>query len=110
MFFTPEPEWLIGADMGKLTLAADKPCCSALVACVQVSADGGEYRCLLLRLLVLDTPHAAAASSAILDTGASEVGTTTTTTETLARVALALRESGALDAAEEASLAGWRGD
>jgi hypothetical protein len=108
MFFTPEPEWLIGADMGKLGLAADKPCCSALVACVQASADGGEFRCLLLRLLVLDTPHATAATSAILDMSVSEVGTTVASK--LARVAQALREAGGLDAAEEASLARWRGD
>lgn len=111
MFFTPEPEWLIGADMGKLALAEDQPCCSALVACVQVSPDGRECRCLLLRLVVLDTGLATAATSAIMakDTLESpEVGTTTA--GKLARLASALREAGALDAAQESNLAGWRGD
>ena len=112
VFFTPEPEWLIGADMGKFALAEDQLCCSALVACVQVSADGRECRCLLLRLLVLDRALATAATSAILGKGTPESPEQVDTTAAgkLARVASALRKAGALDAAQEASLAGWRGD
>ena len=109
MFFTPEAEWLIGADMAQLAFVAEQPFCTALVACVEVSADGRKCRCLLTRLLVLDKPLATAVTTAIVEApGAPEADTTAA--GKLAQVASALREAGVLDATEEANLAGWRGD
>ena len=104
VFFTPEAEWLIGADMAKLTLAPGRPCCSALAACVEASPDGSSYRALLLRIVALDEPLAAAATRAIADVSGAAAD------EMLGRVAAALLEAGAMDEAEAEALANWRGD
>ena len=103
MFFAPEPEWLIGADMARMGLEVARPVCTAVAACVEVGGEGA-CRCLLARMVVVDA-LAVAALGGLVGAAGDEPPFAR-----LEAAAGALRGAGLLDDGAAAALAAWRGD